>query len=423
MSDSKIGPQLTTLDNGLRILTDPMSSVDSVSLGMWIGAGARHENVETGGVAHLLEHMAFKGTERRDALAIAEEIEDVGGHLNAYTAREQTAYYAKVLKQDAPLAVDLLGDILQNSRFDSDELARERTVVLQEIGQAADTPDDIIFDDFQETAYPDQPIGRPVLGRAEVVANMDRQAIVDFIAQNYGGDRMVFAAAGNIEHQAVVDMVAMAFENLPATSHASSQPAIYQGGDHRIEKDLEQAHLIIGFDGVAFDDPDFYALQVFSTLFGGGMSSRLFQEVREKRGLVYSIYSFASSFQDGGIFGIYAGTGGNEVSELVPVLTDEVTKAAGSITAAELARAKAQLKSGLLMSRESTSNRAEQLAQHMLVRGKTPNSADMVAKVDAVDLDAITAVASRLRQSQPTIAATGPLSKLEDYNKICARLS
>jgi predicted Zn-dependent peptidase len=218
-------------------------------------------------------------------------------------------------------------------------------------------------------------------------------------------------------------MVAMAFENLPATSHASSQPAIYQGGDHRIEKDLEQAHLIIGFDGVAFDDPDFYALQVFSTLFGGGMSSRLFQEVREKRGLVYSIYSFASSFQDGGIFGIYAGTGGNEVSELVPVLTDEVTKAAGSITAAELARAKAQLKSGLLMSRESTSNRAEQLAQHMLVRGKIPNSADMVAKVDAVDLDAITAVASRLRQSQPTIAATGPLSKLEDYNKICARLS
>ena len=399
-----------------------MGSVDSVSLGMWIGAGARHENPETGGVAHLLEHMAFKGTSRRDALAIAEEIEDVGGHLNAYTAREQTAYYAKVLKEDAPLAIDLLGDILQNSRFDADELARERTVVLQEIGQAADTPDDIIFDDFQETAYPDQAIGRPVLGRAEVVAQMDRQAIVDFIAQNYGADRMVFAAAGNIAHQAVVDMVGVAFENLPAKSRASSQPAIYRGGDHRQEKDLEQAHLIIGFDGVAFDDPDFYALQVFSTIFGGGMSSRLFQEVREKRGLVYSIYSFASSFLDGGIFGIYAGTGPNEVDQLVPVLADEIVKAAGSISAAELARAKAQLKSGLLMSRESTSNRAEQLAQHMLVRGRIASSAEIVAKVDAIDLDAIAEVATRLRRSPPTVAATGPLAKLEDYETIRARL-
>jgi predicted Zn-dependent peptidase len=389
---------------------------------MWIGAGARHENPETGGVAHLLEHMAFKGTSRRDALAIAEEIEDVGGHLNAYTAREQTAYYAKVLKEDAPLAIDLLGDILQNSRFDADELARERTVVLQEIGQAADTPDDIIFDDFQETAYPDQAIGRPVLGRAEVVAQMDRQAIVDFIAQNYGADRMVFAAAGNIAHQAVVDMVGVAFENLPAKSRASSQPAIYRGGDHRQEKDLEQAHLIIGFDGVAFDDPDFYALQVFSTIFGGGMSSRLFQEVREKRGLVYSIYSFASSFLDGGIFGIYAGTGPNEVDQLVPVLADEIVKAAGSISAAELARAKAQLKSGLLMSRESTSNRAEQLAQHMLVRGRIASSAEIVAKVDAIDLDAIAEVATRLRRSPPTVAATGPLAKLEDYETIRARL-
>ena len=422
MTTSTTAPQLTTLANGLRILTDPMGSVDSVSLGMWIGAGARHENPETGGVAHLLEHMAFKGTSRRDALAIAEEIEDVGGHLNAYTAREQTAYYAKVLKEDAPLAIDLLGDILQNSRFDADELARERTVVLQEIGQAADTPDDIIFDDFQETAYPDQAIGRPVLGRAEVVAQMDRQAIVDFIAQNYGTDRMVFAAAGNIAHQAVVDMVGVAFENLPAKSRASSQPAIYRGGDHRQEKDLEQAHLIIGFDGVAFDDPDFYALQVFSTIFGGGMSSRLFQEVREKRGLVYSIYSFASSFLDGGIFGIYAGTGPNEVDQLVPVLADEIVKAAGSISAAELARAKAQLKSGLLMSRESTSNRAEQLAQHMLVRGRIASSAEIVAKVDAIDLDAIAEVATRLRRSPPTVAATGPLAKLEDYETIRARL-
>ena len=422
MTTSTTAPQLTILANGLRILTDPMGSVDSVSLGMWIGAGARHENPETGGVAHLLEHMAFKGTSRRDALAIAEEIEDVGGHLNAYTAREQTAYYAKVLKEDAPLAIDLLGDILQNSRFDADELARERTVVLQEIGQAADTPDDIIFDDFQETAYPDQAIGRPVLGRAEVVAQMDRQAIVDFIAQNYGADRMVFAAAGNIAHQAVVDMVGVAFENLPAKSRASSQPAIYRGGDHRQEKDLEQAHLIIGFDGVAFDDPDFYALQVFSTIFGGGMSSRLFQEVREKRGLVYSIYSFASSFLDGGIFGIYAGTGPNEVDQLVPVLADEIVKAAGSISAAELARAKAQLKSGLLMSRESTSNRAEQLAQHMLVRGRIASSAEIVAKVDAIDLDAIAEVATRLRRSPPTVAATGPLAKLEDYETIRARL-
>ena len=253
--------QITRLDNGLTVLTDRMASVESVSLGVWIGVGTRHETAAHGGVAHLLEHMTFKGTRRRDAFAIAEEIEDVGGHLNAYTAREQTAYYAKVLSEDAPLAIDLLADILQNSLFDETELTRERAVVLQEIGQAADTPDDIIFDDFQETAFPDQPVGRPVLGRAETVARMSRAAVTDFVRQNYAGDRMVVAAAGKLEHDAIVAQVAAAFADLPAVSQAKTAPARYRGGEHRTDKELEQVHLVLGFDGVSFDDPDFYALQ------------------------------------------------------------------------------------------------------------------------------------------------------------------
>ena len=415
--------QITRLNNGLTVLTDRMASVESVSLGVWIGVGTRHETVAHGGVAHLLEHMTFKGTRRRDAFAIAEEIEDVGGHLNAYTAREQTAYYAKVLSEDAPLAIDLLADILQNSLFDETELTRERAVVLQEIGQAADTPDDIIFDDFQETAFPDQPVGRPVLGRAETVARMSCAAVTDFVRQNYAGDRMVVAAAGKLEHDAIVAQVAAAFADLPAVSQAKTAPARYRGGEHRTDKELEQVHLVLGFDGVSFDDPDFYALQVFSTLFGGGMSSRLFQEVREKRGLAYSIYSFTSSFNDGGIFGIYAGTGPDQIGELIPVLTDQMGAAGAAVDDAELARAKAQLKSGLLMSQESTANRAEQMAQHMLVRGRIVEVADLVRKIEAIDSAAIGRAVARLRAAPPTVAATGPLAGLESYERICARLT
>lgn len=415
--------KVTRLDNGLRVLTDTVAHVETVSLGAWVDIGTRHEPEEINGISHLLEHMAFKGTERRSAQAIAEEIENVGGHLNAYTSREHTAYYAKVLKQDADLAVDIIADILQNSTFEAEELKREQSVVIQEINQAEDTPDDIIFDHFQATAYPRQALGRPVLGTPDTVRGIDGATLKDFMRRTYTADTMVLTAAGNIEHEAFVDMAARHFRDLPAARVPAPEKAAYHGGDHRVARDLEQVHVVLGFDGVAYEHPHFYAASVLSTMLGGGMSSRLFQEIREKRGLVYSIFSFANSYTDGGVFSVYAGTGEDEVADLIPVMCDEIRRAGENITEEELARARAQLKAGLLMGMESTSNRCEQMARQQLIYGRTVPMEEMIEKVDAVDAEAVRAAAVTVLSGTPTLAALGNLAKVEDYESIRARLS
>jgi predicted Zn-dependent peptidase len=414
--------RVSRLANGLRVATDTVQTVDTVSLGIWVDVGTRHEPAAINGAAHFLEHMAFKGTERRSARAIAEEIEAVGGHLNAYTSRESTAYYAKVLKEDVPLALDILADILQHSTFDPEELERERTVILQEIGQANDTPDDIIFDHFQECAYPAQAMGRPVLGRPEIIRGLRRDAVVAYLRDHYGARRMVLAAAGNLEHEQLVDLADKLLSELPAERLVSTEPARYAGGDRREDRDLEQLHLVLGFPGVTLGDPDYYAASVLSTAFGGGMSSRLFQEIREKRGLVYAIHSFVHGYRDGGLFGIYAGTGEDEAAELAPALCDEAIKLQDGLTPIELSRAKAQMKAGLLMSLESTSARCEQLAQHLLIYGTPFDPPEVVRRIEAVDDAAIRRVVSRWRSAPPTVAALGPLSRLEDYDKLQARL-
>jgi predicted Zn-dependent peptidase len=415
--------RLTTLPSGFRIVTDRMDTVETVSLGVWVDVGTRHEPERINGVAHLLEHMAFKGTERRSALAIAEEIEAVGGHLNAYTSREHTAYYAKVLKEDVPLAVDILADILQHSVFDAAELDRERAVVLQEIGQANDTPDDIIFDLFQERAFPDQPMGRPVLGRPHIIERIERDTVAGYLRANYAAPRMVLAAAGKVDHAALVDQAERAFAALPHDSAADTQPALYAGGDFREQRDLEQVHVVLGFAGLSYTDPDHYAATVLSTALGGGMSSRLFQEIREKRGLVYSIYSFAHGYRDGGLFGVYAGTGPDEVAELMPAMCEEIQKMVGGLGSAELKRARAQLKAGILMSLESTSARCEQLAQHLLVYGELLDVADIVAKIEAVDNEAVIRVARRITAARPTFAALGQIGRIEHFDRISARFA
>lgn len=412
----------TTLANGLRVLSDPMDTVESVSLGLWVDAGTRHEPAQVNGISHLLEHMAFKGTERRSARAIAEEMDTVGGHLNAYTARDHTAYYAKVLKEDSALALDILADILQHSTLDAEELAREQAVVVQEINQSIDTPDDIIFDHFQATAFPEQPLGRPVLGTEELVRAMDRDTVRGYMATHYSAPRMVLSAAGAIDHDQLVDSAQKMFSALSQAPDVSPEAARYQGGEYREERDIEQVNLVLGYGGVAYSDPDYYAASVLSTLLGGGMSSRLFQEIREKRGLVYSIYSFTSSYSDGGLFGIYAGTGEDEVEELVPVLCDEVVKITQGIDSDELQRARAQLKSSILMSLESTSSRCEQLARQVLVYGRPISTAEVVEKVEAIDAQQIARVANRLFSATPTIAAIGPLGKLESHQSMVARL-
>ncbi len=415
--------EITTLPNGLRVVTDRMPTVESVSLGVWVRAGTRYEPPQVNGVAHLLEHMVFKGTERRSAREIAEEIEAVGGNINAYTSRETTAYYAKVLKDDAGLAVDVLADILQHSVVDDVELGRERSVVLQEIGQAHDTPDDVVFDHFQSTAFPDQPLGRPVLGKSEIVANMPREAIVGFRDAHYRTGRMVVAAAGNIEHQQLVDHAAQVFGALQNGGDDTSQDAVYNSGEYREARDLEQIHMVLGFRGAPIGTSEFYTLSVLSNLLGGGMSSRLFQEIREERGLVYSIDTFMSAFADTGLFGIYAGTGTEQVTELIPALCDQITGLAGSLRADEVARSRAQLKSSLLMALESTGARCEQIAQHLLIFGRVLPIDELVARIDAIDADHIGALASQIFSVPPVLAAVGPLTKLEPYDTITQRLA
>ena len=412
----------TRLSSGLKIVTDPMETVETVSLGVWVDAGTRHEPAEINGVSHLLEHMAFKGTARRSALDIAEEMDAVGGHLNAYTARDHTAYYAKVLKEDAALALDIISDILQHSTLEAEELAREQAVVVQEINQAIDTPDDIIFDHFQSTAYPNQPLGRPVLGSEELVRSMSRDQVMGYLRGNYSAPRMVLSASGRIDHDHLVASAQAAFSQLPPHSPAVTDQAQYVGGDYREERELEQVHVVVGFDGVAYDDPDYYSASVLSTLLGGGMSSRLFQEVREKRGLVYSIYSFASSYNDGGLFGVYAGTGEDEVAELIPVMCDEIVKVCGGVNEPEVLRARAQLKASILMSLESTTSRCEQLARQVVVYGRPVPVAEVVEKVEAITAEDCARVARRLFAGQPTFAAIGPLAKLESYERVAERL-
>jgi predicted Zn-dependent peptidase len=415
--------EVTRLASGLTVATDRMDSVETVSLGTWIGVGTRHETAELNGVAHFLEHMVFKGTKVRSAQDIAEEIESVGGQLNAYTGRENTAFYAKVLKEDQSLALDVISDIVQNPVFDQEELKRERAVVLQEIGQAADTPDDVIFDHFQETAYPGQALGRPVLGRNDTVSALDRGCLVDHLARHYGPADMVISAAGRVEHAAFLDLAAAAFDSLPAGGGTAGEPACYAGGEYREARDLEQVHLILGFEGVGYRDPDYYTSLVLSTLLGGGMSSRLFQEVRERRGLAYSIYSFTSAYADGGLFGIYAGTGEAETAELLGLVCEEMGGLSSSLAVEEIARARAQLKASVLMAREHSLSRCEQLAQQIQVYGRPLEVGEIIAEVEAVEETALARLTERLLVRPPTLAALGPLGGVESFERLSARLT
>ena len=415
--------QMTKLDNGLRVVSHTMDAVESVSVGVFVDAGTRNEPAEINGVAHLLEHMAFKGTRRRSAMQIVAEIEAVGGYLNAYTTRETTAYYAKVLKEDTALAVDILADILQNSVFDETELARERSVVLQEIGQSHDTPDDVIFDHFQAIAFPGQPLGRPVLGDAERVRDMPRGAIMDYMRATYGAHAMVLSAAGMIEHQQLVSLAEALFAELPGQAPAADDAADYAGGAYLEDRDLEQVHLALGFPGVGLHDDALYAASVLSTLFGGGMSSRLFQEVRERRGLAYSIHTYCAHYSDCGVFGLYAGTGEEETAELMPVLCEEIRRLPGSLDDEEVRRARNQLKAATLMSMESTGARAEQIGEQTLIYGRPIPVDEIVRRIDAVDTAAVADVARRIFVGRLSLAALGPLSRMTPYDSLAGALS
>ncbi|MCP1235130.1 insulinase family protein [Gluconobacter kondonii] len=415
--------EVTRLDNGLTIITERMDRVETVSFGAYVSIGTRDETAANNGVSHFLEHMAFKGTERRSAAQIAEDIENVGGYINAYTARETTAYYVKLLKNDLALGVDIIGDILTHSTFLDAEIERERGVILQEIGQANDTPDDIIFDQFQERAFPEQPMGRPTLGSEELVSSMTRDTLMSYMREHYTTHNITIAAAGNLHHQDVVDLVKEHFRDLPSHQTPRPRAAAYEGGELRTTRELDQAHLVMGFPSVSYLHPDHYAVMILSTLLGGGMSSRLFQEIRERRGLVYSVYSFASPFSDSGLFGLYAGTGEDQAAELVPVMIDELKRLQDGLSEAELSRARAQLKSSLLMSLESTGSRCEQLARQIQVHNRPVPTSETVAKIDSVTEADILRVAQTIFSGTPTFTAIGPVGTMPSLEDITARLA
>lgn len=413
---------LSTLSNGLRVCTDYVPSVESVAVGVWVGVGTRFEDLSVNGAAHMVEHMLFKGTPSRDAQNIVEVIENVGGHMNAYTSREITSYHVHLLKDDLPLALEVLADIVQHSTMPDHEIERERGVILQEIGMCHDTPDDVIFDHFYETAYPGQALGAPILGTSEIIRSISRDALMGYVQRFYSPARMVICASGNVQHEDFVHQIERLFTDLPANQNDEKIAAHYQGGEHRSAKDLEQSHIVLGFQGVSRLSDDYYAAQTLATLLGGGMSSRLFQEVREKRGLVYSIYAFHSAHSDDGQFGIYAGTGPGQLAELVPVVCDEVTKLAQTLTPEEIERAKAQLRASTLMARESMMTRADQNAKSLLLRGYVRSPDEILERINAVDDVALKHIAGQIFVSPPTLAALGPLGQLEDFGVIKDRL-
>jgi predicted Zn-dependent peptidase len=393
---------VSRLASGLRVVSHAMPHLGTVALGLYVHSGARHEAECEHGISHLLEHMAFKGTDVRTARQIAEEIEQVGGDLNAATSLDTTHYYARVLKDDINVALDLLADIVQNPRYDNDELERERDVILQEIAATHDSPDDIAYDLLQDAAYTGQALGRPIIGTPASVSSFTCADLRKFLTSRYRASRMVLSAAGNVDHAALVKAAEALFPGLAGGESPHNVPAHYRGGARHSAKPFEQAHIVMGFEGLPYLDRDFYAGQVFSGLFGGGMSSRLFQEVREKRGLCYAIYSSAWGLSDAGMLSIHAATGADMLDELVGVIREEMRRATDELpTDRELQRSKAQIKAGLLMSYESSVARADQIARQLLAFDRLMPTEELIEQVDAVTPDRAREVARRMLQGAP----------------------
>jgi len=416
--------EVTRLPSGLAVVTDRMPHLESASLGVWVGAGSRDENPDEHGISHLLEHMAFKGTKRRTARQIAESIEAVGGDLNAATSVESTAYYARVLKADVPLALDVLADILSEPTFDPEELRREQNVIVQEIGATEDAPDDLVFDRLQETAFPMQPVGRSILGTPDTVRSFNAARLRSYLTRNYRGPDMLVAAAGAVEHDAIVAEVEKRFASFNGPAGPQPQLANFTGGTRIESRDLEQVHIAMALQGLPVRDDQLYSLQVFTSVLGGGMSSRLFQEVRENRGLCYAIQAFHMPYSDTGLFGLYAGTDESDAPELMSVVIDEIANATETLNEVEINRAKAQMKAGLLMALESSEARVGQIARQMLAFGRPIPLEEIVAKVDAVTVASARAAGRALiGRGRPAIAALGPGSGLERTAAIAESLT
>lgn len=407
--------EITKLANGLRVVTDHMPDLATTSLGVWVSSGSRHESASDNGISHLLEHMAFKGTHKRTAKAIAEEIEVLGGELNAATGHEFTAYYARMLSGDEGAALAILADILQDPSFAPEDLRREQDVILQEIAATQDNPEDIVFDRLHETAYPGQPLGRPILGTPEQVQGFNQNDLRRFLEQHYRPRQMIVSAAGGVRHDELVRHAEALFKAPNSASASTASPARYRGGAASSCKPFEQCHLAVGFEGPSYKDKTYFAAQVFSGIFGGGMSSRLFQEVREKRGLCYSIYSNVWGLEDTGMIYLHAATAPEAAVPLTDVIVGELSAmCAAPPSSDEMQRAKAQLKVGLLSALESSAARSEQMARHLMVYDKVIAKDELIARVDAVTPSDVLDCARSLLHHPVTVSLAGAGKSSQD---------
>ncbi len=418
-----MGNIITNLSNGMQVITSRMPKVETVAISIWVAVGTRYENTKNNGISHLLEHMIFKGTEHRTAKDIAEAFDNIGGYLNAYTTREHTVYYCRVLKENIALAIEIMADMLQNSIMDEKELEREKGVVIQEIAQCNDTPDDIIFDYHQATAFGKRSVGRPVLGTVQSVKGITPSDLFEYVNNHYHPPNMLVSIAGNVTNEAALDAINEFFTFEPRGKASLKEAADYQGGECRKKRDLEQVHLLLGFKGLSYTDKNYYTLQLLSTILNGGMSSRLFQEVREKRGLAYAIHPHLSTYVDGGFFSIYAGTAADKASELIHVVCDQLVDITTHITQEELERGKAQLRAGLLMEYENVAARAEENGRQLLYLGKVPSPKTIISHIDAIDEAALKQLAvAMFQKSKPTLTSLGEISNVPKYEEVTKKL-
>jgi predicted Zn-dependent peptidase len=419
----EIGPEIDTarsdLPGGLRVLTESMPGVRSVSLGIWLGVGSRDEAPEQAGAAHYLEHLLFKGTRRRTARQIAEELDGVGGELNAFTAKEHTCYYAQVLDTDLPLAVDVLADVLTEALLAPTDVELERSVVLEEIAMRDDDPEDLVGEIFDTAIFGEHPLGRPVIGSEESVRGLDRDVLHTFWRNLYTAPRMVVAAAGNLTHGLVVDLVAQALAEAAARAGADAAPAGPRPAQHAVlpparplrlrAEDTEQAHLMLGVRGIGRHDPRRPALSVLATALGGGPSSRLFQQVREQRGLAYSVYSATACYADAGSLSVYAGCAPERVDELVRVVRGVLDDlAAGGLSDAEVRRAQGALRGGLVLGLEDTPSRMNRLGRAEIDHGRQRTLAESLDRITSVTPEQVAALARELLTAPLTAAVVGP---------------
>lgn len=401
-------PQVSTLPNGLTVLSLAMPATVSASVGLFVDVGARHESAERNGLAHFLEHMVFKGTRSRSARAIAEAIEDVGGQLNAWTARDTTAFHARVLAADLPLAVELLADLLLDSRFDAEDIEREREVVLSELAEARDTPDDLVWDLCQGLAFPEQPLGRPILGTEQTLESMDQSALQGWLDDHYRGDSAVLAAAGAVDHARVVALAERFFGTLGVGRARPHAPARWSGGTLHDRRKVEATQMVLGFEGPGLHDPGYFATQLFATALGGGMSSRLFQELREERGLAYSVSASHLGYHETGVFAVSLATQPKQAHGALALAREVLRAGAEGLTQEELQRAKAQLKASMLMAMEDAGGLMSWMGQRWLTHRRFLDVPELVRSIDAVQLEAVRTAGAALLAGTPAQASIGP---------------